>query len=317
MSDTSFFNFLETFRTHGLEAFDLFYSITSAQVVRNDDPDLRGQIQVTHPHFGEPGEPINRWISPCFDGAGPDRGSFLPPEVGDIVRIAFERGNPDKPVAYWGGWHPKDHMPAEFAPVSDGISENPVPKARGFISRGGHRIIWSDEKDNESIQILWHKPDPGDVPYNTTSSASADRAKGKVSGILFQPNGNVLIVNPNGTLVELDAENKQFKIIDENSNMIAMDSDGIKLSDKAGNLITIDGGVVKVIAKGEVMINAGLLNVNTGGVVLTGGPHEPGVMGDALFDWLKDHKHNTAFGPSSPPVPPPPETIKSKKVKVG
>lgn len=262
--------FLNNLVEHGLETYRSFYGDYKATVYRNDDPEGRGRIQVTMAPFSE-GSPLDVWVEPRFEGAGPDRGWFWPPEVGDSVWIRFGQGRTDRPLVYTGGAYRSTNKPKEFA-----VTDN-KPYRRGLVTRGGHMLIFSDEPGKESVRIVRHKPVSD--PSLTNRSVSADRTEGKNSVILLEPNGDIRIQNDNNSLLHLDAANEQMKWIDQHGNSITTDGDGIKLVDKSGNLIAIDGGKINIIATGDVTVNAPTFTAETGGTNLSKQASEPVVLG--------------------------------------
>ncbi len=304
--------FIELLQKNGLEYFSSFFGTYRAVVSRNDDPQGRGRIQVAVPIAGS--APMNVWIDPLFKQTGNDRGEFCPPEVKDSVFICFDRGLPETPLAYFGGVNANGKVPAEFA-GTPGKAENPVPEVRGFITRMGHRLLFSDKAGSEFIRIIWHKADPGD-PANSDRSLSADRTSGDSAAITFEPDGSVVLVNKNGSLIQLDATNNSVKIVDENGNLINMTPDGISVVDSSSSVISMHGGKVEITSSSAVTINAPSLNAKTGGVFLGDQATFSGVLGEQLIAYLAAHVHLTAFGPSSPPVPPPTPALISKSVKL-
>jgi hypothetical protein len=312
-----FRTFLENLKSFGLEHFSIrrFYGSYRAQVTRNDDPEGRGRVQVLCPGFAG-NQAMNVWLDAAAMSSGPDRGFFNPPEVGDWVWIQFENGDANWPHLYFGGFFTTS-IPSAFAYTGSGAeAENKKPEARGFISRKGHQIIWSDEDGNESLKILWHRTAPGDDSLEQ-SEVSSNRGEGNASGIMFMPNGDVVIFNKNGTRVHLDAENKRVVVADENSNIISTEKGAISVVCGDGkSSVSLDNGKVTVIGSSEVAVTAPSVNLKSGGVYLGDAATLKAVLGEPLLAWLNTHVHLTAFGPSTPPVVPAPPTLLSNSVKV-
>jgi hypothetical protein len=294
--------FYEALVLKGLENFRKYYGFYRGVVTRIDDPEKRGRVQAKVLQVGHTLTP-DVWIDPAFDAAGASRGWFCPPEVGDSVRVAFAHGRPDKPIIYVGGWFGGTDLPPEFA-YTEGVKiagvtgTRPVPERRGFISRKGHRLVFNDENGQETVEISWHQPDPSDAATTADAagdrSKTADRATGKTSTLQFNADGDIILTNANGSRVQLGAKNENIVIQDENGNVITIDADGVLLDSTATRKI--------------------VLKVNQ--VELGAGADTPAVRGRELDTWLKAHTHGTAWGPSSPPLSPPPPTILSKNVKL-
>jgi hypothetical protein len=251
--------FLENLARHGLEHYRYLYGIYRGFVVSNRDPENRGRI---------------------FPGAGPDRGTFWPPEQGDTIWVQFDIGRADRPKYYTGGWHGEEDVPSEF--VTD---ENDLPNRRGFITRMGHMLLFDDTPDEEALSLIWHKADAGD-PARANRLLSADRAIGECAMIRFNPAGDVFISNKIGAQIHMDAENGEIKILSpkgkkENAAVIHMSEAGVKVSDDKGtNYIQIEDGKITIASPGDVTVQAPVFTSETGGTNLSKGSREKIVLGE-------------------------------------
>jgi hypothetical protein len=258
----------------GLEFFKKFYGLYRAEVIKTDDPQSRGRIQIQCPEVGHT-TVVNKWVDPSFPAAGLNRGWFWPPEVGDSVYVSFERGDPSMPKVYFGGWFGTADVPKEFA------SDKKEPTKRGFALRNGHAFVFVEKSGEESIELTWRKPSSAPEKKKT-----ADRGDEKAY-LLFDKEGSIKIENKNKTSVELNAKDKKIVITEkDNSNIITIDKDGVKIETK---------GKLLVEGAKEATINAKKVN-------LAEGADTPAVRGDDLKQWLSQHTHPTAVGPSGPPV---------------
>jgi len=288
-------------------------------VTRNDDPEARGRIQVKVGDVGHTLAP-DVWVDPAFDGAGAQRGQFWPPEVGDSVRVSFEAGQTDSPIIYWGGWFGGAEVPNEMAPKKDS-----PPRQRGFTTRAGHQLIFSDVPGNEFVRLVWHKPATGDASL-TDAKETADREVGDFTFMEFTNDGSIRLSTKNGALVSLDTEESNILILSEQGHSVSLTGDGINLVDKNGtNMVTIADGTVNVVAGDAVNISGKSVNLDTGTVFLGSQAKFSAVIGEQLIAWLATHTHLTPGVPSGPaaggtptlpPVPPPPPTILSRVVKL-
>lgn len=259
----------------GLEYFKKFYGLYRAEVVRIDDPQSRGRIQIRCPEVGHAAV-VNVWVDPSFPAAGLNRGMFWPPEVGDSVWVSFERGDAAKPKVYFGGWFGKDDVPSEFS------ADKKDPQKRGFILRNGHSFTFVEKSGEEAIELTWRKP--GSQPEE---KKTADRSDGESASLRFDKNGSITLTNQNESSIELDAQNKKIVITEkDNSNVVTLDKNGVRIETKGK--VNIDGAT-------ECNINATKVN-------LASGADTPAVRGNDLKQWLETHTHPTAVGPSGPPV---------------
>lgn len=246
-----FERFFKNFRLYGLEFFKKYYGVYRGTVTAVDDPQNRGRIQAHVPTVGQQFG-LDVWIDPAFSGAGKDRGIFWPPELGDSVRVAFAQGDPSCPCMYWGGWYGTEDMPEELTP--DGS-----PTKRGFITRGGHSLLFNDTDGEQSLEITWHKPSSQPATTLDTPPRTGDKAT--------------------------------LKFVDGGITLVFKDDQKIEITD------------------GKITIDASQVEIATGA-------DQKAIRGDELVRWLQSHNHGTAWGPSSPPLSPPPPTVLSSNVKL-
>jgi len=289
-------DFVEKLLFFGLEYYRKFYGIYRGNVTRNDDPDYRGRIQVVVPAAGHNRAP-DLWVEPAFEGAGRNRGFFWPPEVGDSVRVAFERGDPSKPVVYWGGWfgNPdgQTEAPGELGHTipEDSSDRRTVPTSRGLVTRAGHVLSFEDADGAETVRLRWHQPDPADEA-RTDFTATADRSKGSYAELVIDKTGSVQLTAKNGSYLLMDTEGKKIAVYDKDHQYsIVVDKDGAKVT---AAKIVLDGSLVELGSNADT----------------------PAVRGQDFYNWALTHKHPTAWGPSGPPLPLPSASMLSKIVKL-
>lgn len=266
--------FIQKLTDWGLEYFHRYYGLYRAEVKKVDDPEERGRIQVQCPEVGHT-KVLPKWVEPSFMAAGKNRGWFWPPEVGDSVWVSFERGDAGRPNLYFGGWFGDKEVPTELGYASKN------PKRRGFATRAGHTVIFNDEAGKESVELFWRKP----------SSQPADKETAKRDGdkasLVFDKDGSITLTNKNESTVVLDAKNKKITIEDkDNNNTVVIDSNGVKIS----------------TSKDVVIANAANCKINAQNVTLADGADTPAVRGDDIKQWLSQHTHPSAVGPTGPPV---------------
>jgi uncharacterized protein involved in type VI secretion and phage assembly len=113
-------------------------------VTNNKDPDNRGRIKVRFPWLGDDIE--SNWARVACFYAGPGRGGYIMPEVGDEVLLMFERGDPASPYMVGALWNGEDTPPGPGNP--DG--EN---NTKWFQSRSGHVYRFEDKDGAELIEL--------------------------------------------------------------------------------------------------------------------------------------------------------------------
>lgn len=254
--------FLQNLMHFGLEYFRRYYGQYRGNVTSNKDPEKRGRIQAYVPAVGQTQKTVpDVWIEAAITGSGKNRGTFWPPEVGDSVWISFMNGNPNEPNVYFGGWFGTSDLPKDFEYSSGGY-----PERRGFITRAGHQLKFNDEPGKESVRLAWHKP--SSTPSDRSESASRD--SGNWSFLGFEKDGDVQLVNKNGSMVYLDATNKQVKVVDENGNSIMMGPSGIQVVDKNGNFVNLNATGISGVTNANIALNCGgPFGIQAGGVNVT------------------------------------------------
>ena len=157
------------------------------------DPAARGRVRVRFPWLSD--QYVSNWARVVHPGAGPDRGLLVLPEVDDEVLVAFEQGDERRPVVLGGLHNGQDHPPLAAGDVDD--DEGDI-RARGLVSRLGHRIVLDDGSDHPGIALVTGKQNirivlddeertlkveaGGDVTVHADGDASVSGRSVRVSG---------------------------------------------------------------------------------------------------------------------------------------
>lgn len=241
-----FWSFLENLMRYGLEYFRVYPGVYRAQVVRNDDPELRGRIQIVCPEVGHrESSPPDIWVSPSFPNAGAGHGMFWPPEVGDSVRVAFEAGQASKPIVYWGGWYGENEVPTEL-----GHGAGDLPTIRGFKTPGGHVLQFSDEPGDEAIRLLFQEG---------------------AASLSFEPDRTVLLENGQGQLqINPDGSSKWN---DNSGNALDLNQQGVTITSAV--LIKLGSAASSPVVKGTEWLTWASTHTHGSGVGPTTPPLTP------------------------------------------
>lgn len=132
----TFKDFIINLIHHGLERFGKFYSAYRGYVTDNEDPDGLHRIKVNIPSLTQRSN-HTKWVYPRGVFSGEGYGSQLLPQVGDMVWVEFEHGDPEFPI--WSHAHYiAEEKPEEFV----------NSKVYGFKSPEG-QIVIIDDRDGE------------------------------------------------------------------------------------------------------------------------------------------------------------------------
>jgi uncharacterized protein involved in type VI secretion and phage assembly len=141
------------------DASDRWYGVVPAIVVKNDDPNQLGRVQIRLPHMSD--DTTGPWARVAVLMGGNDRGTFFLPERGDEVLVAFENGDPSKPYILGGLWNSADTPPDTNA---DGENNKRIIK-----SRSGHLVRLDDTDGSEKIEII-DKTGNNSITFDTSSN---------------------------------------------------------------------------------------------------------------------------------------------------
>ena len=236
-----------------------FYGKYRGKVVDDADDDHQGLIKVQVPDvFGSTAEVV---AEPCLP-----YGHFFVPPIGTDIWVEFEAGHPERPI-WVGVWYPTGTTPVE-AQVSP-------PTHRVIKTVAGHTLEFVDTDGEESI-LIRHSGD---------------------AFVSLEADGGVLLYNPNGSHLHLDAENKAASLVEEHGNYVVLGEKGIALINGDGAMLNVTGDTVHVSAA-KVVVDATT-------VALGNGASEPTLLGTAfqsLWKVLLTHVHPTA-APGAPTAP--------------
>jgi type VI secretion system secreted protein VgrG len=158
--------------------------IVSARVTGHNDPKKMGRIQVQF-FWQEDGS--THWARATSPHAGPDRGFMFMPEVGDEVAVAFEDGDPERPVIIGSLWNGVNQAPRQEL-FGAAIPDNNVKR---LITKTGNRIQIGDNAGEESIVVA--TPKSTRLTLTEHSSSTGGR-----SLIMLESDGDIVLSTPTG-----------------------------------------------------------------------------------------------------------------------
>ena len=118
-----------------------YHGVYIGLVTNNEDPDNLSRVKVKLPWLSDRDE--SNWARIVMPGAGKERGLYVMPEIDDEVLVAFEQGDPNRPVIIGNMWNSKDKTPLGQATA---VASGKV-KTRIFQTRGGHYLKFVEDSD--------------------------------------------------------------------------------------------------------------------------------------------------------------------------
>jgi uncharacterized protein involved in type VI secretion and phage assembly len=185
--------------------------------------------------------------------AGPERGTFIIPEVDDEVLVAFEHGQLDRPVVIGMLWN-RENRPPE---TMDDKGKNDI---RSFHTRSGHKLVFDDSDDSPSI-LLVDKTGRNRIFIDSAESRMEIEVEGDLT---ITVGGKLAITARTGIGVESSADVSAKA--QANMSLEATSAFGAKGTGKAtlessgqtevkGSAVSINGGGVTEVKGGIVKIN--------------------------------------------------------------
>ncbi|MGH9134785.1 MAG: VgrG-related protein [Ilumatobacteraceae bacterium] len=208
------------------------YGVVVGLVTNSNDPEGLGRVKLEFPWLSDDFE--THWARVCFPGAGPERGMFLVPEVGDEVLVVFDHGDVRMPYVLGGLYNGRDAPPATgYCEGGDG--RDGKIKVRTWKSTKGHEITMSD-KDSEDRIVITTKNNEYSITISKADDQIEVKSKGKIvldgpGGIEFK--GGTGGVKVSGTSIELSADSN-------------IELKGATAKLEGSGTAEIKGGVVKI-----------------------------------------------------------------------
>lgn len=247
---------------------DRVYGVAVGIVRDNKDPLNLGRVKVDFPWLGEAAEAVSissqddrahsAWARVATLMAGPGRGIWLIPEVGDEVLVAFEHGDLDRPFVLGSLWNGDDAPPESM----DGAGENNI---RSIRSRSGHKIVLDDSDGKESILIV-DKTGDNSIFIDSANNAMEVKVKGDLT---IKVGGNVTL-QADG---KLDVQTKQDVSVktDMNLKLEASMGGSLKASTsaeiKSDATLKLEGSAQAELKGAMVSVNGSAMTEVKGGLV--------------------------------------------------
>ena len=125
------------------EADGFLKGLAVGSVTDNRDPEGLARVRVRLPWHAN--DDTSYWARTAMPMAGPDRGTYFLPEVGDEVLVGAENGDPSHLYVLGMVWNGKQSPPANN---DDGANNTRLIK-----SRSGHLVRFNDDTDAPEVEV--------------------------------------------------------------------------------------------------------------------------------------------------------------------
>ncbi|MGH9077295.1 MAG: VgrG-related protein [Acidimicrobiales bacterium] len=206
------------------------YGLVSAIVTNNNDAEKSlNRVKVKIPALADNFE--TDWVPVVQAGAGASRGALWHPEVDDLVLVAFLQDDIRRPVVVGGMHNGKDKPKIAGASL---VKEGKVVQ-RGFVSRAGHTLIFSDDDSKQSV-----------------TAATSD-------------NNHTLVLDQTGLQITITSKGKvtisgaQDVTVKSDTNLTLQ---GMQVKITAEGPLQLQGATVKVASDGPLEATGAIIKLN-------------------------------------------------------
>lgn len=156
-------------------------------VVDTVDPAGRGRVRISYPYLGSAS--ASAWAPIAALMAGPDRGCWFVPEVGDEAVVGFDRGDPESPIVLGFLWNGVDDPPSTSTKerMIRSVNKHTIRFLDPSIENGNDGGIAIEDASGNSIVLS-----NGKVRIHAVGQLEIDAA-----AISFVSSGNRRVVTPN------------------------------------------------------------------------------------------------------------------------
>lgn len=202
-----------------------------------DDPNAWGRVRVRLPWLD--GEIASIWARLVRPDAGPERGFFFIPEVGDEVVVSFLGGDARHPVVLGSLWNGQHDAPESLDPQANAI--------RSIVSRSGHRLAFDDSDGAGKLQVKTAAEQT--VTLDDSSGAEKVELKDAAGNTVTMESSGLTVTAPSGDIT-LDAPAGKIALsalrIEGKATGPAKLESSAKLDLQAAATLGLTGALVKI-----------------------------------------------------------------------
>lgn len=279
---------------------DIGGNIMIAIVTDNLDPQQLGRVKVMYPWMAE--NLGSDWARVVSQMAGAGRGFFSLPEIGDEVLVAFEHGDSSRPYVLGQLWNGMDKPPVlsggsgggsmtsgPAKPNNDKEVDGGKVERRGYYTRIGHKLDFSDKDDKGYI---WLQTKSGnEIALSDAEEGLWIKTKAGHWLMMTDKLQGIKVHSKGGHEIFMDDAGKKIVVKDSSGDVITMDAAAGKISMKANTEIDMQAPTINI--KADLQLNAQALKTSVkgdttlgleGGVQATLKGGQVAVQGGAMVD---------------------------------
>ncbi|WP_367926173.1 phage baseplate assembly protein V [uncultured Ruthenibacterium sp.] len=230
------------------------------KVTDNGDKENAGMVKVEFLSW-KSGSNICQWMPVLRSCAGTDYGSYVMPEVGDVVLVGFLGADMRRPFVL-GTLYPAG---AKY-PGQCFTDKNTV---KSFRTKGGHQVVLSEEKDKAVCTVTT----PGGlsvclddekqcITLSDKNQKNLLRLDCKNGGAELNADSKIVLKTGKCTLT-LDGKGGEMKL--ECDRLTAKASQQVQIS--ANQMLQLSGGMLKAEGKQTVQVKGSAMTEISGGMV--------------------------------------------------
>jgi len=195
--------------------------VVTAIVVDNNDADKQGRIKVRF-HWQEDS---TSWVRYSAPHGGGNRGMIFLPEIGDEVVVAFEHGDPERPIIIGSLWNNRDLAPRTPYRQQSDIDQNEVKQ---IITKSGNTISIIDTPNKEVIELAtpgnrcWIQLSNDKSAPDPKSTPGVDITTSNVPRITLHSDGDIVLDAPSGD-VSMNCKNLIYKVSNDSKGTVGKD----------------------------------------------------------------------------------------------
>lgn len=226
------------------------YSVTTGLVKDNWDKEHPGMIKAEY-FLGTSGGNVTGWIPVAAPYAFKGCGTYMLPEIGSEVIIAFNMGDRNCPVVIGSLWNQKNTLPESTA-----VEKNTVKRIK---TKGGSEIVFDDEEGKESVLLQT----PGGLHFKMEDEGVKIEILDKdgKNGILLQAKEGSMTICVEKKLV-LKVGSEEMFTLDGTSGAATLQAGKVKAEasqglELKGQNTKIEGSMLEVKGQSSLKVQSG------------------------------------------------------------